>query len=177
MYHQDDVKDEGDRQQRDEREEEEAAEFSRMCSEAPIGGRRDATEETEAEPIEEEDLPEAEEEVRQPKCVRMPEEPTAAQRKEHAKNHLPFRPWCRFCVMGRGRDRPHSEQDRTDMGVPTMGADYFFIGRSGEEGTIPAISVRDCVSKAVFAHVVPEKGANNEWAARQPGWRRVEDGI
>ena len=51
-----------------------------------------------------------------PKLVRDPGEPTAQERAEHEKTHLPYRSWCKFCVMGRGRDLPHRAKDRTDDG-------------------------------------------------------------
>ena len=28
--------------------------------------------------------------------------PTKAEREEHDVSHVPYRPWCRFCVMGEG---------------------------------------------------------------------------
>ena len=31
-----------------------------------------------------------------------PGAPTAAQVEDHRKTHIPFRSWCRWCVLGRG---------------------------------------------------------------------------
>ena len=33
-----------------------------------------------------------------------PREPSAEERIEHEKTHLPFRSWCRHCVRGRGKE-------------------------------------------------------------------------
>ena len=41
-----------------------------------------------------------------------PSEPTRQERIEHEKTHLPYRSWCRVCVMAKGREDPHSERKR-----------------------------------------------------------------
>ena len=42
--------------------------------------------------------------------------PTKAEREKHVVSHVLYRPWCRFCVMGRGLERRHLTQssDRDD---------------------------------------------------------------
>ena len=51
--------------------------------------------------------------------------PTARHVEEHERTHLPFRSWCRWCVLGRGRGL----QRRACAGaiVPTLGIDYFYF--------------------------------------------------
>ena len=43
---------------------------------------------------------------RQPRVVRKhdPRQPGQQEKEEHEMTHLPFRSWCRHCVMGRGRE-------------------------------------------------------------------------
>ena len=35
--------------------------------------------------------------------IRDPGQPTAKEHQEHMTTHRPYRSWCKFCVMGRGR--------------------------------------------------------------------------
>ena len=100
-------------------------------------------------------------------------------------DHNPFRSWCKQCVEGRGLGSPHTavaEQSR----VPVVGLDYFFVTAEGlkrrdeldcelsEEGeekiaaarkrgdVTKCLIVRCFSSKHVFAHVVPQKGDDEE---------------
>ena len=107
------------------------------------------------------------EEIQRPRMLRSLEEPTRAEREEHRKFHIPLRTWCRMCIQSRGRDRPHQKQQRGEMGAPIRGADFFFLGSDEADGTVPAVAMRDYVTKALFAYVVPQKGVELEWAAQQ----------
>ncbi len=40
-------------------------------------------------------------------------------------SHIPFRSWCRWCVMGRGRGDPHLTS--AGSSIPIVGLDYFYI--------------------------------------------------
>ena len=50
------------------------------------------------------------------RVLAAPRTPTKAEREEHDVSHVLYRPWCRFCVMGRGLGRRHLTQsgDRDD---------------------------------------------------------------
>ena len=50
------------------------------------------------------------------RVLAAPRTPTKAEREEHDVSHVPNRPWCRFCVMGRGLESRHLTQsgDRDD---------------------------------------------------------------
>ena len=50
---------------------------------------------------------EAETEVEPVKTATDPGKPTDKQIEEHRITHLPFRSWCRWCVLGRGRGLQH----------------------------------------------------------------------
>lgn len=76
------------------------------------------------------------EEVRRPKILRNPEEPTTKEREDHMKVYIPYRTWCRICVKGRGRDRPHRTVIRNELGISIIGIDYFFISDEDDVGTV-----------------------------------------
>jgi hypothetical protein len=54
-----------------------------------------------------------------------PGAPTASQVEEHRKTHIPFRSWCKWCVLGRGRGIQHRKAGASD--IPIIGVDYFFL--------------------------------------------------
>ena len=47
------------------------------------------------------------EEVKPPKFLRNPGQPSKAEKEAHDALHVNYRSWCRYCVMGRGQHRPH----------------------------------------------------------------------
>ena len=49
-----------------------------------------------------------------------PRQPNQQEKKEHEMTHLPFRSWCRHCIMGRGREedcRKSMEEERQVLEV------------------------------------------------------------
>ncbi len=42
--------------------------------------------------------------------IQDPHEPDEETREEHQRTHLPYRNWCRHCVMGRGKEMDHRRQ-------------------------------------------------------------------
>ena len=58
-----------------------------------------------------------------------PGQPTATQVEDHRKTHLPFRSWCKWCVLGRGRGLQHRKSGTSS--VPVIGMDYFFLTKGG----------------------------------------------
>ena len=60
-----------------------------------------------------------------------PGKPTERQIEEHRRSHLPFRSWCRWCVLGRGRGLQHRRGWRPGSIVPIVGIDYFFLTSGG----------------------------------------------
>ena len=118
-----------------------------------------------------------------------PGQPTAEQLELHRLTHWPYRSWCKWCVMGRGRGAPHTASSSCTIAI--IGLDYFFITTKGVESRsdlqeykddaegnaaledarregkiIKCILVRDSKSKALFAHVVPCKGVDEEHYVR-----------
>ena len=50
------------------------------------------------------------------RVLAAPRTPTKTEREEHDVSYVPYRPWYRFCVMGRVLERRHLTQsgDRDD---------------------------------------------------------------
>ena len=67
---------------------------------------------------------EGDEDVETLKIKRSPKLPTADEVEGHECTHIPYRSWCKWCVMGRGRGEPHHQGQ--DSAVPVIGLDYFF---------------------------------------------------
>ena len=104
---------------------------------------------------------------------------------KHRVSHYPYRSWCKQCVMGRGVGRPHTTST-TESVVPIVGMGYFYITSEGvrrrdelakelsDEGdeavaqarasgeVIKCLLVRCLSSKNLFAHVVPQKGDDED---------------
>ena len=73
------------------------------------------------------------------RVLAAPRTPTKAEREEHDVTHVPYRPWCRFCVMGRGLERRHlTQSSESDDDRPRMFADYGYL--SGD--SIPLLVAR-----------------------------------
>ena len=115
-------------------------------------------------------------EVEPLKTAPDPGQPTKRQVEEHrTQAHIPYRSWCRWCNLGRGRGMQH--RSREGSLIPIVGLDYFFLTEGGvklrkelemsdEEiaeargkgELVKCLIVRCMKTKAVFAHVVPCKG-------------------
>jgi len=123
-------------------------------------------------------------EVEPMKIAKDPGQPTRRQVEEHRKFHIPFRSWCKWCILGRGRGIQHRRTDGSRIAI--VGLDYFFITAAGlkkreeleqpmtPEGEaeinelrkkgklIKCILVRCFLTKIVFAHIVPYKGPGED---------------
>ena len=60
---------------------------------------------------------------------RKPDEATEQEIEEHfARNHVPFRSWCKHCIMGRGMNSPHfAIKDKSDDSITTVSLDYAYM--------------------------------------------------
>ena len=94
--------------------------------------------------------------------------PSAKERRDHDATHYPPGSWCRYCVEGRGIASPHGRNAEEKIGdVGELHLDYCFIhGKPGAESATTIVGV-DKYSHAVLAHVVPKRGTEFEWAAKQ----------
>ena len=85
---------------------------------------------TEAESQEEEQITiDDTEDVQEIKTAKDPRQPSAEEVEEHRCAHLPFRDWCKWCIMGRGRGLQHSRT--LASWIPIVGLDYFYITKGG----------------------------------------------
>ena len=90
-----------------------------------------------------------------PRSLHVPKEPTAQERAEHELTHLPFRSWCKACVMSKSR-QDHSKKVRLKQ--PVLQCDYSFFNDPKVEGSVTILNVRDVMSGLALACVVPNKG-------------------
>ena len=111
--------------------------------------------------------------------------PSADDVERHRVTHYPYRSWCKQCVMGRGVGRGHAKS-ASESSVPIVGMDYFYVTKEGvrrreelskelsgegdeaiaqarDKGEVlKCLLVRCLQSKNVFAHVVPQKGNDED---------------
>ena len=53
-------------------------------------------------------------EVKPPKFLRRPGQPSKKEKDEHDTLHVNYRSWCRYCVMGKADDRRHANRQFED---------------------------------------------------------------
>ena len=102
-----------------------------------------------------------------------PFQPTLSQYLDHCVTHYPYQSWCPHCVEGRGREFGHHTHAKEPGAAPTISFDYAFLSDGDEvksqeafesagESAIKVLVVRDDKSKAIFGHVVPQKGVDEK---------------
>ena len=102
-----------------------------------------------------------------------PSEPTPSHIEDHrAEGHIPYRSWCSECVRARGTGEQHRRRkDRREICVFSF--DYLHLDKTGipvakravlegAEVDLTILVAKDSLGKAVFAHVVPQKGVDPE---------------
>ena len=144
----------------------------------------------EEHPAEVSEDPAAEEEV--VRIASDPGQPSHKQVEEHwTRGHIPYRLWCQWCNLGRGRGQQH--RARPSSLIPIVAIDYFFLTEAGvklrseleltDEAVqearakgeiVKCLAVRCLKFKAVFAHVVPCKGASEDGLVADMVLRDVE---
>ena len=100
-----------------------------------------------------------------------PHEPIQSQAEDHcASGHIPFRSWCSECVRARGICEQHRRRrDRREICVFSF--DYLHLDEAGKpinrgataagaKAALTILVAKDSLGKAVFAHVVPQKGVD-----------------
>ena len=91
------------------------------------------------------------------RVLAAPRTAAKAEREEHDVTHVPYRLWCRFCVMGRGLESGDRDGDRA-----RVFADYGYL--SGD--STPLLIAKDRRTGMTFAAPVPMKGGGDPHAAR-----------
>ena len=103
-----------------------------------------------------------------PRKARGPGEPSDAERRQHGATHLPFRSWCRHCVLGRMSNPPHSGVAwGRQHAVPEIGMDYCFLTKDAGSATLTVLVMKDRDSRAILAHPVLCKGRGQEETIQQ----------
>ena len=113
--------------------------------------------------------------AQRPRVIKTPLEPTEKEREEHEATHLPYQPWCHFCLMGKAPNRPHRGGQRDwqelEEAVPVVVMDYMFMTSKDVEKMSPILVIKDMKTKTIFAHVVSRKGTSDKWIIK----RLIED--
>ena len=112
---------------------------------------------------------EADEEARKPLMRRTPTEPTKQEILEHNLTHLPFRSWCPCCVAAKAKQWPHrksAQKSEDEETVPSIHMDYWFMRNDEAEEKVTVLNAKEKITKMFIAHVVKNKGTENEEAER-----------
>ena len=62
----------------------------------------------------------------------VPKGPTQQEIDEHNATHIPYRSWCRWCVMGKKPNLRHSRSSSA-RDVPLLVGDYCFVRDARDE--------------------------------------------
>lgn len=95
-----------------------------------------------------------------------PKLPTAEEREEHVKHHLPFRSWCAQCVQGNGKEAPHRRQYDLPS-VPGFHSDFMVMGDEGGGEKLAMWVVKEKVLNMLMATVVPHSSFGDCVAKRR----------
>jgi len=82
--------------------------------------------------------------------IPVPVQPTDRDRSLHELTHVPFQPWCKYCVMSRSRANQHSHfsdpAGAAQREHPTIQRDFFFM-EPGKEGAVVVLLMVDVWSR------------------------------
>ena len=105
------------------------------------GDKEESEEDIMCQPCGKGDMEEEGEEGREAKKVRTPTRVSKVEREQHELTHTPFRQWCEFCVMGRGKNEAHmkkaarEDEEEESAAVPRVSMDYFFLSKEDEKAS------------------------------------------
>ena len=68
-----------------------------------------------------------------------PRQPSQQEKEEHEMTHLPYRSWCRHCIMVRRREEDYRKTMEEERQIPEMHLNYMFT-RDEKEGKTLALS-------------------------------------
>ena len=99
---------------------------------------------------------------------KQPTLPSPQEVRDHERIHMPFRDWCKHCVLSRARNELHKAGIRISVdqdGVPKISWDYMHMHEEGADKRrpeivtgegLPIIVFKDSITKAIIARVLPE---------------------
>ena len=92
----------------------------------------------------------------------VPAKPTEEERLEHEVTHTPPKPWCKYCMMGRGVRRAHwsnvSDTEPKKGSVNKLSIDYMYLNDEDGKKDQPQMVMVDHNHGRPFAYTVPKKG-------------------
>ena len=99
-------------------------------------------------------------EVQAARRCRQPRTPTAEERREHERTHIPYRCWCEHCVRGQGTEYKHGTVKGTNAGeeAPRVILDYCFFTESAK-----GASASEDAEVSLTAHVMQETLCGSVW--------------
>ena len=86
--------------------------------------------------------------------------PSQEEVEKHNLTHLPYRSWCKHCVMGKSKGQHHCKSSKK-RSVPVVSIDYMFMSDNqgeGEEKGMTIIVQKDRTFGIITSTVVPQKG-------------------
>ena len=96
-------------------------------------------------------------------CCRSLGTPSKADWERHVVSHMPFRDWCRHCVVGRSLERRHQRHPGHDDQYPLVCIDYGYLS-----GVVtPMLVAKDRRTGMVFALSDERKGAADPHTVEQ----------
>ena len=98
-------------------------------------------------------------EISKSKAAPMPYTPTQEEVANHRISHWPYRSWCAFCVMGRGKALSHTQLGAdAEHDIDTISVDYAYLGQN-DETPFPVLVLRAHRSRWTEAIQQVSKGA------------------
>ena len=97
----------------------------------------------------------------------VPTMPSQEEVEAHMLTHVPYRSWCKHCVRGKAKGKPHFRTGAGKDEVPCVVLDYMSMKGGKEEDSddrgMPILVAKDMLNTPmstgmVFARVVPHKG-------------------
>ena len=93
-------------------------------------------------------------------AMKSPSEPIADEVERHeAAGHLPFRAWCRACVLGCGASAAHRDLSaELSHSMPTVSVDYMFLcSEVDEDRAAPIVAKVAHSTRVKSSRVAPRK--------------------
>ena len=92
------------------------------------------------------------------KVPTAPVGPSQAEIEAHNVTHLPYRSWCRWCVMSKKPNTKHMRAQYAQRDVPLLVGDYAFIRDSRDEDLLTIFVGRMYPSRSIVIIPCQQKG-------------------
>ena len=100
-------------------------------------------------------------------------EPSAEEVARHCLTHLPYKRWCRWCVMARRLGLSHRKLPPFSRSIPLFVMDYCFIKHAGDDRWLTVLIGRMYPSRAMLSAPCNHKGADPHVTARLASFFRA----